>query len=654
MAALVSYGLLMILSIVALAQLPAQPTPDRFYQIDQVNIPAGIELEVGGLAFNDAGQLGVVTRRGELWLIDDPASAEPTYTRFAHGLHEPLGLNYRDGSFYCAQRGELTRITDTDGDGRADRYEAIYSWELAGNYHEYSYGPVFTPEGDMLVTLNLGWIGHGASLSEWRGWLVRISPEGELTPIATGLRSPSGFGYNAAGDLFYTENQGDWVGSGYLTHLERGDFAGNPEGLIWTDRPTSPLDLRPEDIDDTRGLTLFQYAQEIEALKPPAVWFPHGVMGISTSAFVNLQDEFGPAFNGQMLVGDQGWSQVTRVALERVNGVYQGACFPFVAGFASGVLRLQWNPGRTAIYVGMTDRGWNSRGPEPFGLQRLSWSGATPFEIQTVRAHPEGFELRFTQPVDPGTLADPASYAISDFTYKYHHFYGSPPIDQQERPVLRVSVKEDSRSVVLHLDRLRRGYVYEIKTPGIRNAAGQPLLHDFGYYALNEIPGGAEGYVAATAASTAPSEWGTGDNRRAKNPTEMPAAWTGGPDEEVVVKTEPGLKYNTALIRLTAGSKVKLTLENTDDMLHNLVITRPDQATAVGEAALELGLAGEARSYVPETDAVLYFIKLLQPESAESIYFVAPEEPGTYEFVCTFPGHHLVMRGIVQVVAGAS
>ena len=160
-----------------------------------------------------------------MWLIDSPYGKNPIYKRFAHGLHESLGLAFKNGDFYLSQRGELTKLQDTNGDGKADVYKTIYSWPLSGNYHDYSYGPKFRDNGNMLVTLNLSWIDHGASLSKWRGWLLEITPDGEMTPIATGLRSPSGFELNAQGDLFYTENQGDWVGSGRMTRFGKGDFA---------------------------------------------------------------------------------------------------------------------------------------------------------------------------------------------------------------------------------------------------------------------------------------------------------------------------------------------------------------------------------------------------------------------------------------------
>ena len=638
---------MLLLLLFAAIDISAQTVESNYWKIEKINIPKDIVLEVGGLAFDDQGNLGVATRRGEIWILKNPGSASPEFTRYAHGLHEPLGLRYRDGSFYCTQRGELTRLTDSNQDGKADRYEALYTWDLAGNYHEYSYGPVFTPEDDMLVTLNLGWIGRGASLSEWRGWLVKITKEGKLEPIATGLRSPAGFGYNAEGDIFYAENQGDWVGSGRMTHLEKGDFAGNPEGLRWTYREGSPLQLKPDVIDDTRGLTLYEYAQEVEELKPPAVSFPHGVMGTSTSAFLNLKAEFGAAFSGQMLVGDQGNSFIMRVAMEKVDGVYQGACFPFAQGFGSGVLRLEWSPDHDAIYVGGTNRGWSSVGKDPFALERLVWTGKTPFEMKSITAHEQGLRVAFTQPVDKTSLSNPDSYEVTDFTFLYHHYYGSPIQDKQTRTIREITVSEDGLSAVLHLDGLRKGYVYEVRAPGIRSASGQGLLHDYGYFTLNNIPGG--GAAITQALSSSEQQGASNKLDVAKNPTEMPPSWTSGPDQEITVKTLPGLKYDTEIISVKPGQKVKLTLENDDDMLHNLVITQPGQADAVGETALKLGLDGEALQYVPDMEQVLFFVKVLQPESSESIYFEVPEEPGDYQFVCTFPGHYMAMRGIIRV-----
>ena len=86
-------------------------------------------------------------------------------------------------------------------------------------------------------------------------------------------------------------------------------------------------------------------------------------------------------------------------------------------------------------------------------------------------------------------------------------------------------------------------------------------------------------------------------------------------------------------------------------MLHNIVFTTPGDDQVVGELALKLGLNGEVMGYVPNTAKVLYNSKLLQPKESETIYLVAPDKPGDYPFVCTYPGHYLSMKGILRVIA---
>jgi len=114
--------------------------------------------------------------------------------------------------------------------------------------------------------------------------------------------------------------------------------------------------------------------------------------------------KFGP-FTKQLFVGDQTHSTVMRVFLEKVNGRYQGACFPFRKGFGSGNVPVRFAADGSLI-VGGTNRGWGSTGPHPFALERLAWTGKTPFEIHEMRARPDGFELTFTRPVDKAAAAE--------------------------------------------------------------------------------------------------------------------------------------------------------------------------------------------------------------------------------------------------------
>ena len=611
----------------------------EFYTIVDVPIPEEVKLEVGGLALTDEDKLGVSTRRGEVWLIDKPYGNNPLYKRYAHGLHESLGLAYHDNDFYLSQRGELTRLQDKDNDGKADVYKTIYSWPLSGNYHDYSYGPKFKKNGNMLVTLNLSWIGHGASLSKWRGWLLEITPEGEMTPIATGLRSPSGFELNKNEDVFYTENQGDWVGSGRMTHLEKGDFAGNPEGLVWSGEPNSPLKLKMEDIEKESGLSLYEYAKKVPAMKAPAIWFPHTIQGISTSDILydTTSGKFGP-FDGQMFIGDQGHSKVMRVFMEKVNGVYQGASFNFVEGFSSGILRMIWGSDNS-MFVGMTSRGWRSTGKSEYGLQRLVWNGKVPFEIKTMKAKDDGFELEFTKPVNKIIASKPETYQITSFNYKYHYNYGSPIVGQEKGLVKDIKVSEDGLTARLTVDGMRLGFIHQLKATKLKSTLGETLLHDTGYYTLNEVPGG-------VLKSEPTNQMSTNGIVQEKRVNEMPLTWVDGADQQIVIGTKPGLKYDVEELVLERGKKIELTFNNNDDMLHNLVVTQKGKASVdqVGNEALKLGLDGADLNYVPDSDLVLVHTGIVEPGTSEKIFFQVPWNAGEYWIVCTFPGHAASMR----------
>lgn len=638
---------------------------EDFYPIQSVPIPEGVLLEVGGMTFLPDDALAVSTRRGEVWIITNPYlrnGAQPRYRLFAQGMHEVLGLNYINGDIYAVQRSELTRLRDLDGDGEADEYETVYSWPLAANYHEFSYGPVLDKDGNMILTLNLAWVGdHGESLSKWHGWMIKISPDGKMKPFAAGMRSPAAFGLNSAGDIFYAENQGDWVGSGSITHVAEGDFVGNPASLVWSHLPESNVKLKKSDIPDT-GEPKYDVAKRVPGLKSPSVWFPHTILGISTAGILNYSDKgkMGP-FKDQLFVGDQGQSKIMRVYLEKVKGVYQGVVFPFREGFSSGILRMNWGSDGS-MFVGMTSRGWGSTGRGLFGLQRLSWNGKTAFEMKTIQARPDGFEIEFTEPVDEKSARDAASYKISSFNYKYHHNYGSPVINQGSCPLKAIEVSPDRMKVRLVVDSLRLGYIHEIRAEGVLSAQRYALLHDYGFYTLNQLPDGDKLAITATnkvtppspehqhmAHTTAPAKSTGKVAATAKHLTKQPADWTKGADKTITIGTKPGLKFDLETITVKAGSKIKLVFNNNDDMLHNMVITKPGTADNVGTAATKLGLDGEKVWFVPNSTDVLFHTKLLGPTEKETIYFVAPSQPGEYQYVCTYPGHFVIMRGILKV-----
>lgn len=447
---------------------------DAHYRIEPFPLPSEADLLVGGMDWLPNGDLAVCTwAKGEVWIVRNPRGPvrEAAYTRFARGLMEPLGLQVVDGSIYVVQKGELTRLTDTDGDGVADLQESILDdWGFSGNYHSYAFGPVADPEGVLHVFV----CGRrGRWDLRYSGWALQFDPvTGAHSGFARGFRAPNGPGlYGPAGDIFVTDNQGDWIGACKLNHVKPGAAYGYPAG-----------DPAPRELYGDSG-----------DFQPPAVWIPYHLSQSASGIATISSDRFGP-FQGQMLVGEFQLGTVQRVFLERVNGEWQGAVWPFAKGFDGTVNRLLMGAdGR--LYVGGGRRTWPAAKPRENSLERVEFTGVTPFEMKEIRARPDGFRLILTQPADRVTAANIAGYEVSQYRYKHHATYGSPEFDHQGVPgratVLRVAgadVSPDRSSVELRVPDLKPGYVTRIRARGIRNALGQPLRHDTGHYTLNSLP----------------------------------------------------------------------------------------------------------------------------------------------------------------------
>jgi glucose/arabinose dehydrogenase len=487
----VGFSLLLLLAGPALGQpgkVKAETEAD-YYKILTFTPPAGAVIESGAIEIMPDGKVAVGTRRGEIWLIDNAYDSDPSkvkFSRYAHGMHEILGLAAKDDWLNVTQRPDVTRIKDTNGDGKADVFEVVTDgWEINGDYHEYAFGSRFDASGNLWITLCL--TGSFDSNSKFRGWAMKVTPQGKMIPVASGVRSPGGVGFNAQGEVFYTDNQGPWNGCCGLKHIVERGFMGHPGSFRWYTEKEA-LHLGPAPLVPKSGSRMMIEAKKIPELVPTAIMFPYGKMGQSASGIeCDLSGgKFGP-FEKQLFVGDQTHSTVMRVYLEKVEGRYQGACFPFRQGFGSGVVPIRFAKDGS-LFVGGTNRGWGSRGTKPWSIERLVWTGKTPFEVYEMRAKPDGFELTFTRPIDPVTAGKVESYEMKTFTYIYRAEYGSPEVDATTPKIRQVVVGEDRKSVRLFVDGLQEGHIHDLALKGVRSADGQALLHPQAYYTLNYIP----------------------------------------------------------------------------------------------------------------------------------------------------------------------
>jgi glucose/arabinose dehydrogenase len=470
------------------------PSPSRYYQVENIPAPEGVAPACGGLSFLPDGRLVAVFDHGEVCILD-PRTKK--WSKFAEGLHTPLGvLAISDREILVCQRPELTRLVDTKGAGVADLYECVSDqWGLSGNYHEFAYGPVKDAQGNLYVALGSasrggvaryeyrgrfdadgGDFGRHAMFSvvPYRGWVVRISPDGSLVPIGCGFRQPNGIVLDPMGRILVTDNQGDWVGTSKLHFVEPGGFYGHPSSLVWRSDWKGPPSVLELDRMRHEGTVLF----------------PHAILANSPGqpVFDSTDGKFGP-YSGQMFVTEFNIPRLLRVMFEEVSGELQGAVTPFFDGapLRAGNIRLAFAPDGS-LWVGQSQRrlGW----PADEGIQRLSWKGETPMDILAMHLTSTGFEFTFTKPVDLSSVMKAGAFAGRRYYYLYQADYGSPRMDIHQVRASHLERVQDGRGIRFDVDELKAGYIYEFTLNGVRATDGSALVNPLIAYTANRLRDG--------------------------------------------------------------------------------------------------------------------------------------------------------------------
>jgi azurin len=123
-------------------------------------------------------------------------------------------------------------------------------------------------------------------------------------------------------------------------------------------------------------------------------------------------------------------------------------------------------------------------------------------------------------------------------------------------------------------------------------------------------------------------------------------------EQEITIGTlHAQMKYDIASFQVKPGTKVRLTLKNTDEMQHNLVILTPgeNKVMEVAQKAWALGEEAVKKAFIPDVPDVLFHTRVVDPQKSDTITFVAPEKEADYPFVCTLPGHAISMKGVMRV-----
>jgi cytochrome c551/c552 len=403
-------------------------------------------------------------KMGEIFVLRDPTDdgRKARFDNYGRGLfHETLSMLAEHDGLYVLHRRNLTKIIESNGKGVADRFERVAALPhgVADTY-DYGYGLVRDRSGGLVMTFapyaNRELPGSGSA--------IRLVPGRKPEELAFGFRNPLGWCAGPDGEVFFTDNQGEWVPTNKLCHIVRGRFYGFPNN-----------------------------SQRQHVSKPPgktAVWIPYGwARSINGVTYDNTGGKFGP-FAGQFFLAELMFGgAIIRANVEKVNGEYQGACFPFWGQGLLGPLTLAFDPRGRLFVGGITEPGWMAQ-PDRGALFRIDFTGQVPFEMQSIHARPHGFRIVFTAPVSKETARAAASYQVEHYRYEYSGAYGSPELDRTRVAIERVDLSADGRSVELTTAPLVKDRVYLIQARGVRSAKGEALVHPQGAYTMNEVPAG--------------------------------------------------------------------------------------------------------------------------------------------------------------------
>lgn len=565
--------------------------------------------------FSDA-TAAVATMTGEVWLVKgiDEKLQKLRWKRFATGLHQPLGMKVVKDKLYVLGRDQITCLHDLNGDDEADFYECVTNaMQTSPGGHDFIVGLETDKEGRWyFASGNQG--------------LCRITGRDKLEVLGTGFRNPNGLGLSPDGRFITTSGQeGDWTPATSVFQVELDQNLGAHFGA------GGPKDGK--------------------APEPVLMYLPRGEDN-SASSQVFVPDAAGTAapHSWASLKGDNNFIHLSSgggsawlVMRQNVKGRWQAAAVKISGNFDSGPQCARFNPNDGHLYVnGM--QGWGSYTPKDGSFQRVRFTGGDQPVPVGFEARDNGVIIRFNQPVKD---ADAETCFAQCWNYKYGPQYGSP-----EYSVKYADTPGHDPLEVRSVQKLDGGKTLFVEIPQIVPASQIHLHlstgHDV-FMTAHALPEPFTEFVGYT--KIAKTNHAAQIGLEAPKPAK-PNPWAKGePGREIVIEAALGLQFVQKQLSAKAGEKITIRFKNPDVVPHNWLLAKPGSLQKLGEKVnlMITDPQGLAKHYVPESDDVIAYTDMTNPKAEFVIHLTAPEDKGDYPYLCTFPGHWMVMNGVLKV-----
>jgi mono/diheme cytochrome c family protein len=447
-----------------------KPTPvNSMPGFDGVTLPLPGSIMPTAMTVLKDGTLAFTSLKGHVYLAKDTNGdgLQDSLQLFEEGLSAPYGIIQDGNSIIVSQKPEMTRLRDTDGNGRADQRSVFATgWGFNDNYHDWSCGIVRDSKGNMYVGLgsNYGQPKRPKESSLWRGSVVKVSPQGKVTPFSSAFRYPTGLAIDSRDRLFASDNQGVQNCFNEINHLREGLHFGVPN---YHDR-----DLKVDH-------------------HPPAVQVPHPWVRSVNGIQILPEDYKVKALAGHGFGAEYEEKLLVRFSYHEVDGDLQGAVYYLskpkwkLDETFLGPLCVTTAPNGD-IYVGsIFDSGWLG-GPNTGNIVRLRPNGKLPNGINEIRAIPGGFEIDFHRAVDKAEAAKADNYSISGYTRVWGGSYATPDSGRYQAKIQNVDVADDGTSVRIKVDQLKAGFVYDVNCR--LKSDGRSLWPETGHYSMAKVP----------------------------------------------------------------------------------------------------------------------------------------------------------------------
>ncbi len=605
----------------------------RPYAIDTVELPLNnpwkAPMYIGAHDFLPDGAALVATMQGDVWHVSGLNSKTAKWRRFASGLHHALGLKIDGDGIFVQCRDQLMRLHDLNRDGEADFYEC------------FSNAFVTSPSGhDYICGLERDRAGAFYMASGNQG-LVRISRDGtKAEVVAEGFRNPDGLGIYPDGVVTLPCSEGEWTPASMICAVD--------------EKYTQRQSIDPK----SASVPFFGYRgakfSSLPITRPelPLVFLPRGLDNSAGGQVLIDSDRWGP-LKGNMVHISFGTGSHFLLLRDRVGDQLQGAVVQLAGEFSSGSHRARFSPLDGQLYVsGMS--GWGNYSTDQGCFQRVRYTGDKVQLPIGFHVHSNGIAIRFAEPLDKSFVERPTEHFAQAWNYRYSAAYGSSEYSalhygargHDRLQIAASKVLDDDRTLFLEIPSLVpcNQLHLQIAVNGSNridmfatcNKLDAPRTDFPGALPLAEKP---QGHPLDQDMAMA--------TKRVPNPWRKPIEGA----REVNIAAGQNLTYDTREFRARQGEAIKLTFTNPDVVPHNWVLIQPDSLQSIGAAANKLVADPEAliRHYVPQSKDVICYTDIVDGKQETTIHFRVPSKPGRYPYLCTFPGHWMVMNGVMIV-----